>query len=95
VISSVHNSLETLAREPFGTSHGDIQPRTIHLSNPEITAIPDGASKIHIYPSPYLSPNIRSSSFFSPSPHCAYHKALTSDYKAPLSPLLLSALKKK
>lgn len=57
--------------------------------------MPTGASKIHLYPSPFLSPNIRTSSFFSPSPHSGYHKALTSEYRAPLSPILLSALKKK
>ena len=34
-----------------------------------------------------------SNSFYSPSPNSGYLKALTADYKAPLSPILLTALK--
>ena len=36
-----------------------------------------------------------SNSFYAPSPNAGYLKALTADYRAPLSPILLGGLKKK
>jgi len=85
-----------LGNEPFKTSHGDIQPRTMHLRKTTTTTennIEEPINKVNLYPSPYLSPNLRDNAFYKPSQHSAYHKALTQEYKAPLSPILLENLK--